>query len=110
VQRPREIIRCAIIVGLLGSSQSLFRAATLAGHQVQSGTTLDFQFPLSDYFQRHAAEGSNPRPTAGRALLMFPNSFDPARSWPILIVTGGHEGDGAQVQRALHWFREIGKF
>jgi len=62
-------------------------AATLAGHEVQAGGTLDFQFPVNKYFQDYAAQGGNPRPTTGRALLMFPKGFDPARPWPILIVT-----------------------
>ena len=62
-------------------------AASLAGHQVQGGATLDFQFPINSYFQEAAAQGGNPKPTTGRLLLMFPQNFDPARSWPMLIVT-----------------------
>ena len=62
-------------------------AATLAGKEVRGGGTLDLQFPISNYFQENAAQGGNPRPATGRALLMFPKGFDPARSWPILIVT-----------------------
>ena len=62
-------------------------AATLLGKTVPPGGTLDLQFPIKNYFQEAAAQGGNPRPTTGRALLMFPKNFDPARSWPILIVT-----------------------
>jgi hypothetical protein len=48
---------------------------------------LDIRFPVSAFFQDYAAAGGNPRPTTGRALVSFPKGFDPARSWPILIVT-----------------------
>jgi hypothetical protein len=78
--------RSSLLIGILLIAQPA-RAATLRGQLVRGGATLDLQFPLSDYFQQYAAEGGNPRPTTGRALLMFPNNFDPAREWPILIVT-----------------------
>ena len=68
-------------------------AATLAGHQVQGGGTLDLQFPINKFFQDYAAQGGNPRPTTGRALLIFPKGFEPARAWPILIVTSTSDND-----------------
>ena len=78
--------RSSVLIGILLIAQPV-HAATLRGQPVRGGATLDLQFPLSDYFQQYAAEGGNPRPTTGRALLMFPNNFDPAHQWPILIVT-----------------------
>src|SRR5947207_12723709 len=75
-------------------------AATLAGHQVQGGATLDLQFPINNYFQESAAQGGNPKPTTGRALLMFPKNFNPARSWPILIVTSTTDLDRASIMDA----------
>src|SRR2546423_15485550 len=136
MKRAREFVRCAIVVAaLFGTARLLFlasaEAASLAGQEVRAGGTLNLQFPVNKYFQDYAAQGGNPRPTTGRALLMFPKGFDPARSWPILIVTSTSDNsrtspmdapryqdaamkegwiDSAEVQRALHWFREIGKF
>ena len=63
------------------------RAATLAGQQVQGGKTVEIRFPVPKYFQDIAAQGGNPRVDTGRAVLTFPPGFDPARRWPILIVT-----------------------
>src|SRR5437764_5522335 len=86
----RQSVLCTIAIVFLAINQLLLAsavAATLAGHPVQGGATLDFQFPINKFFQDYAAQGGNPRPTTGRALLMFPKGFDPARSWPILIVT-----------------------
>jgi len=63
-------------------------AATLAGKEVRGGATLDIQFPISGDLQALAAQGGNPRPTTGRALIMFPNGFDAmSKSWPILVIT-----------------------
>lgn len=62
------------------------KSATLAGQPVPPGQTLDIRFPIDKYFQDYAASGGNPRPATGRALISFPKGFDPARTWPILIV------------------------
>ena len=84
---------------------SMSEAATLAGHQVPNGGTLDLQFPITNYFQEIAAQGGNPRPTTGRALLFFPKAFDPARSWPILIVTSTSDLDRTSIMDAP-WYRD----
>src|SRR4029077_3400314 len=104
----RKSVLCAIALALLAVNRLLLPssvAATLAGHQVQGGATLDFQFPISGYFQESAAQGGNPRPTTGRALLMFPKNFDPARSWPILIVTSTTDLDRTSIMDAP-WYRD----
>ena len=62
-------------------------AATLAGQQVRPGGKLEIRFAVSNYFQGIASQAGNPRPETGRAVVAFPAGFDPARSWPILIVT-----------------------
>lgn len=91
-----EIIRCVIVIAaaaaLLLSSDG--KAATLAGQQVPAGGgTCEIHFPVEPQFQQFAAEGGNPRPTAGRALLIFPSGFDPSRTWPILVVTSTSDFD-----------------
>ena len=63
------------------------QGATLAGQPVQGGATVEIRFPVAKSFQDVAAQGGNPRPETGRAVLTFPVGFDPARNWPILIVT-----------------------
>jgi hypothetical protein len=72
----------------------------LLGKPATPGGTLDLQFPLSNYFQEYAAQGGNPRPTTCRILLFFPNGFDPARSWPILIVTSTTDLDRTSIMDA----------
>src|SRR2546428_11902116 len=101
-------VLCAIAIALLAVNRLLLPsavAATLEGHQVQGGATLEFQSPISSYFQESAAQGGNPRPTAGGALLMFPKNFDPARSWPILIVTSTTDLDRTSIMDAP-WYRD----
>ncbi len=98
-----------VVAGVLLASNPLFfasaLAATLAGHQVQSGGTLDLQFPISNYFQESAAQGGNPKPTTGRALIFFPKNFDPARSWPILIVTSTADLERTSLMDAP-WYQD----
>jgi hypothetical protein len=62
-------------------------AATIASKEAKPGPLVEIHFPVSKYFQDVAAQGGNPRPETGRAVLSFPPGFDPARRWPILIVT-----------------------
>jgi len=100
--------RLKIAFSALLACSSLFsisEAATLLGHQVQGGGALDLQFPLSNYFQTYAAQGGNPTTTTGRVLLFFPSSFDPARSWPILIVTSTTDVGRTSVEDAP-WYRD----
>jgi hypothetical protein len=103
-KKRRKVTRCALLVAISPFFFSIADAATLGGHQVPSGGTLDFQFPLNNYFQTYAAQGGNPKPTTGRALLFFPSGFDPARSWPILIVTSTTDFGCTSIKDAP-WYR-----
>jgi hypothetical protein len=101
-------VRRRFLVGALGAIPFFLidsDAASLAGHPVSSGGTLDMQFPLNNYFQQYAARGGNPRPTTGRALLFFPQGFDPARSWPILIISSTTDFSCTSIMDAP-WYRE----
>src|SRR6266487_6402672 len=80
-------------------------AATLAGQNVPAGGKCEVQFPISKYYQDYTAGGGNPRPSTGRALLMFPRGFDPARSWPILIVTSTSDFDRTSPMDAP-WYQD----
>jgi len=73
--------------GLFLASLSVVTAATIAGKEAKPGPQIEIQFPVSTFFQNMAAQDGNPRPQTGRAVLSFPPGFDPARRWPILIVT-----------------------
>ena len=79
-------------------------AVTLAGQQVQGGKTVEIRFPVSKYFQNIAAQGGNPRVETGRAVLTFPPGFDPARRWPILIVTSTTDFQRTSPMDA-QWYR-----
>ena len=68
-------------------SLGVARGLTIAGKEAKPGPMMEIQFPVSKYFQDIAAEGGNPRPQTGRAVLSFPPGFDPSRRWPIMIVT-----------------------
>ncbi|PYJ07391.1 MAG: hypothetical protein DMF06_15865, partial [Verrucomicrobia bacterium] len=79
-------------------------AATIAGQQVQTGKAVEIHFPVSKYFQDIAAQGGNPRVETGRAVLTFPPGFDPARRWPVLIVTSTTDFNRTSPMDA-EWYR-----
>lgn len=78
------------LVGMLATGGAA--GATFAGHEIRPGETLEIRFPVSKYYQDYAAQGGNPRPVMGRAVWVFPEDFDPARRWPILIVSSTTDG------------------
>ena len=61
-------------------------------------------FAIAKTFHR-AAEG-NPRPDTGRAVLMFPPGFDPARRWPILVVTSTSDFNRTSAMDT-DWYRKL---
>jgi hypothetical protein len=79
--------RFLLQLGFLFVAAAISDASTIAGKEAKPGPMIEIQFPVSKYFQDMAAQGGNPRPQMGRAVLSFPPGFDPARRWPILIVT-----------------------
>jgi hypothetical protein len=108
MQFARRSVRRTVLLNLTVVGQLLAAscpAATLRSQEVRGGETLDLQFPVSSYVQESAAQEGNPRPATGRALLMFPKGFDPARSWPILIVTSTSDRDRTSPMDAP-WYRD----
>ena len=87
-------IFCAILIANASDG------ATLRGKTAPPGGTLDLQFPIDNYFQQVAAQGGNPRPTNGRALMFFPKNFDAARLWPILIINSTADLDRTNTMDA----------
>jgi len=79
-------------------------AASLVGQNIQPGGKIEIRFPVPPYFQNIAADGGNPRPDTGRAVLTFPAGFDPGRTWPILIVTSTSDFNRTSAMDA-DWYR-----
>jgi hypothetical protein len=90
------------LASLLPASSS--SAASLAGQPVQGGGKIEIRFPVPAYFQNIAAEGGNPRPDTGRAVVAFPSGFEPSRTWPILVVTSTSDFNRTSAMDA-EWYR-----
>ncbi|PYI78576.1 MAG: hypothetical protein DMF04_02840 [Verrucomicrobia bacterium] len=76
-----------IALMLFLAKQGFALETMLADQRARGGDKVDLRFPISKYYQEYAAQGGNPLPTTGRLLMMFPPGFDPARSWPMLIIS-----------------------
>jgi len=103
-------VRCALCLGFVVAliSGTLLtpraaEAATLAGQTVRPGGTLEIRFPIDKSLQDVANQGGNPRPTQGRALVSFPKGFDPARTWPILVVLATADGGRTNIDDAPYY-------
>src|SRR5688572_21762612 len=93
------------VVGLISfAACSSSFAVSLAGQPVQAGGKIEITFPVPPYYQNIAAQGGNPRPETGRAVVTFPNGFNPARTWPILIVTSTSDFNRTSAMDAS-WYR-----
>ena len=73
-------------------------AATISGQSIVPGKSMELRLPVPKSSADYAAQGGNPRPTAARAVWIFPTNFDPARRWPILIVTSTMEGHRSSLE------------
>ena len=87
------MIRYAIAIILWMGPLGSVRAATISGQSIRPGERLNIQFPLAKEVQEIAARGYKAHVTTGRATLIFPPGFDPAKPWPILIVTSTSDFD-----------------
>lgn len=102
-----KFARVTAIRGMILSSlllPGMSQGATLGGKPVQAGGMVEIRFAVAKSFQDLAAEGGNPRVDTGRAVLMFPPGFDPARRWPILVVTSTSDFNRTSVMDA-EWYR-----
>lgn len=105
----KRSIRLTSISGLVWFWLSLpdrTDAVTLKGQPVQGGGMVEIHFPVAKSLQNMAAEAGNPRVETGRAVLMFPSGFDPARRWPILVVTSTSDFNRTSPMDAEQWYRK----
>jgi hypothetical protein len=56
------------------------------GVAFSSGSTVRADVPLSPPEKSYAAQGGNPVPLNAVAVLATPANFDPARTWPVLVI------------------------
>jgi hypothetical protein len=81
------MMRSTILGIVLALAPAGLHGATIAGQTIRPGERINIEFPLAKEVQAIAARGGNPAVTTGRATLVFPAGFDPAKPWPVLIVT-----------------------
>ena len=80
---------CGLIFAFAGSSAL---AAAFAGAAVVPGGITRAAVPLTPQEQSYASEGGNGGASSGVAVLAVPRNFDPAKSWPVLVVFSTSDG------------------
>lgn len=75
-----------VAFGVIWTSAPRMAAATFAGVPVSPGATVLANVPLSDLERSYVSEGGNTPPAQAVAVLAVPPGFDPAKSWPVIVV------------------------
>lgn len=83
-------------IGILGlilllHPTSIF-GANFAGVAVSPGAVTRAAIPLNAQEQSYASEGGNGGASSGVAVLAVPRSFDPTKTWPVLVVFSTSDG------------------
>ncbi len=80
------MLSSAALAALFCCASEAVAAITFAGEVVTPGATVRANVPLSPTEQSYVSEGGNAVPPHAVAVLAAPPGFDPAKSWPVLVV------------------------
>jgi len=83
--RIAEVIIALILLGA-DAAKASGAALSFGGVPLAPGSTVQAHVPLSAQEKSFAAHGDNPVPQSALAALATPANFDPAKTWPVLVV------------------------
>ena len=81
---------------------------SFAGVPVAPGSTVRANVPLSAQEKSLAAQGGNPTPQSGVAVLITPANFDPQKTWPVLISLATRDGRRQNRDDLVEFYRRAG--
>ncbi len=94
----------SLVASLAWAGPAFSAELRFAGVPLSPGTAVHANVPLSDIEKSYVSEGGNPIPAYTVATLAVPHGFDPAKSWPILIVFSSSD------HQFPNWFDLIGHY
>ena len=106
--RRSAILPGLVLAGLLSLSALPLFGATFAGVSVAPGGTVRAQVPLSDLERSYVAEGGNTSPRHAVAVLAVPAGFDPAKTWPVLVVFSTSDFKRQNRDDLINLYRQSG--
>lgn len=96
------VFACLFGWSFISSNIPAAGGASLLGQAIVPGRAAAISFPLDDYHASYAAQGGNPKPSKGRMVVAVPAGFDPARTWPILVINS--TSDAGRTSPMDMWF------
>ncbi len=82
----RLILVALVLIILYVIATSAQASLNFAGTGFSPGSIVQANVPLSAQEKSYAAQGGNPVPPNATAVLATPANFDPAKSWPVLVI------------------------
>ena len=79
-----------------------------AGVPFSAGSTVRANVPLSAEENSYAAQGGNPIPPFALAVLATPADFDPAKTWPVLVVCSTSDFKRQNRDDLVEFYRRVG--
>src|SRR5437660_225719 len=71
------------------------------------GSTVRANVPLSPQEKSYAAQGGNPVPANAAAVLATPSNFDPAKSWPVLVICSTSDFKRQNRDDMVQFYRRV---
>jgi len=70
---------------------------TLNGVELVPGKRIEYEADIPVALQKEASKDGNPTPVKSRAVIALPANFDPAKTYPVLIINATSDGDASSV-------------
>lgn len=99
-----------VIINVIAKSGADAAQASLnfAGTSFSPGSNVQANVPLSAQEKSYAAQGGNPVPPYGLAVLATPANFDPTKSWPVLIPCSTSDFKRQNRNDLVQFYQRVG--
>src|SRR5204863_6867303 len=98
----------ALNIFLLLSAESAGPSLNFAGVAFAPGSTVKANVPLTAQEKSLAAQGGNVVPPNAVAVLATPNTFDPRKSWPLLVICSTSDFKRQNRDDLVQFYRAAG--
>lgn len=107
-RRQMLLLAGLILILHAGSAVGAEGPLKFAGVVFSPGSTVKVNVPLSAQEKSLAAQGGNTVPPNAMAVLATPSSFDPRKSWPVLVVCSTSDFKRQNRDDLVEFYRRVG--
>jgi hypothetical protein len=106
----KRLILVGLIIAILNviGTSGVDAALNFAGTSFSPGSSVQANVPLSAQEKSYAAQGGNPVPPYAVAVMATPANFDPARSWPVLVICSTSDFKRQNRDDLRDFYRRVG--